>query len=173
MGSSIADFGICAPCGSAGRRSVRPLLSSAQFDRGKRSRYPGLPAPQGQLSRRKNQSNSFPSAGRRPLRRDFKSPPSKLRANATRLSGFWSAPFSCRMRNSRSPKSGKAFTRDRSTDRDSFVLLGNTLPGTRERLTIAAGLLALMELQLGMACYSEFPRRGLSSRNRSSGSPRY
>jgi hypothetical protein len=40
------------------------------------------------------------------------------------------------------------------------VLKGNTLPGTRERLTIAARRLALMELQLGMACYREFPRRG-------------
>src|SRR4029077_5796785 len=46
------EFGICAPCGSAGPRSVRPLRSCAQFDRGKRSRYPGLPAPQGQLSGR-------------------------------------------------------------------------------------------------------------------------
>ena len=61
------------------------------------------------------------------------------------------------MRNSRSPKSGQTFTRDRSTDRDSFVLLGNTLPGTREGLTIAARRLALMELQLGMACYRELP----------------
>jgi cell division protein FtsZ len=60
--------GISAPCGSAGPQSVRP----AQFDRGKRSRCPGLPAPQGQLSRRKNQSNPFPSAGSRPLRRDVK-----------------------------------------------------------------------------------------------------
>jgi cell division protein FtsZ len=35
-----------------GRPRVRPLLSWAQFNRGGRSRYSGLPAPQGQLSRR-------------------------------------------------------------------------------------------------------------------------
>ena len=52
---------------------------------------------------------------------------------------------------------GRALRRDRSTDRDSFGSLGNTLPGTGEGPTIAAGRLALMELQLGMACYREFP----------------
>jgi hypothetical protein len=34
------------------------------------------------------------------------------------------------MRNRRSPKSRKTFTRDRSTDRGSFGSLGNTLPET-------------------------------------------
>src|ERR1700730_5321559 len=43
------------------------------------------------------------------------------------------------MRNSRSPKSGKTFTRHRSTDRESSGSLGNTLPGTGEEPTIAAG----------------------------------
>ena len=46
-----SDFGICTQGGSAGPRSVRPVLSCAQFDRGGRSRYSGLPAPQGHLNR--------------------------------------------------------------------------------------------------------------------------
>jgi hypothetical protein len=33
--------------------------------------------------------------------------------------------------------------------------LGNSLPGTGEGLTIAAWRLALLELQMGMACYRE------------------
>jgi hypothetical protein len=35
------------------------------------------------------------------------------------------------MRNSRSPKSGKTFTRDRSTDRDSFRVAGKYSTGNR------------------------------------------
>src|SRR3984885_12774750 len=42
--------GICAPCGSAGPRSARPLPCCAQFDRGKRSRCSGLLAPQIKVS---------------------------------------------------------------------------------------------------------------------------
>ena len=38
---------LCAPRGSAGPRPVRPPLGCAQFDRASRSRYPGLPGPQG------------------------------------------------------------------------------------------------------------------------------
>jgi hypothetical protein len=37
--------------------------------------------------------------------------------------------------------------------------LGNTLPGTGEGLTIAAGRFAFLELQMGMACYRELPQR--------------
>ena len=47
-----ADFGISTQSGSAGSRSVRPLLSSAQFYRGGPSRYSGLHTPQGHLSLR-------------------------------------------------------------------------------------------------------------------------
>ena len=54
---------------------------------------------------------------------------------------------------------GKTFTRERSTDRDSFGSLGNTLPGTGEGPTIAAGRLALMELQLGMLVIASSPQR--------------
>lgn len=54
-------------------------------------------------------------------------------------------------------ESGKTFTRDRSTDCDSFGSLGNTLPGTGEGPTIAARRFALMELRLGMACYRDLP----------------
>ncbi len=59
-----AGCGVCAPCGSARPRSGRTLLRCSQFDRGKRSRYPGLPGSQGQLSRRTNQLSPFPSAAR-------------------------------------------------------------------------------------------------------------
>ena len=47
-----ADRGACAPGGAAAPRSVRPRRSRAQPGRGKGSRHPGLPEPQGQLSRR-------------------------------------------------------------------------------------------------------------------------
>ena len=47
--------------GSAAPRSVRPRPSCAQLDRGEGCRYPGLPGPQGQLSRRA----TLPCAARR------------------------------------------------------------------------------------------------------------
>jgi hypothetical protein len=48
------------------------------------------------------------------------------------------------MRNSRSPKSGKTFTRDRSTDRDSFRVAGEILyreQGRGQRLQPSGSLL--------------------------------
>jgi hypothetical protein len=54
------------------------------------------------------------------------------------------APFSSRRGNSRSPESGKTFTCDRSTGRDSSGSPGNTLLGTGEGPTIAAGPLATL-----------------------------
>ena len=58
--------GTCAHRGAAAPRSVRPRRSRAQPGRGKGSRHPGLPEPQGQLSRRQ-----LPGVGSRALRRDF------------------------------------------------------------------------------------------------------
>ena len=142
-----ADFGICAPC--------------------------GLPAPQGQLSRRKNQSSSFPSAGSRPLRRAFKKSTVKATRGRNSALRFGPHPSHAECGTADHRKAEKTFTRDRSTNRGSFGSLGNTQPGTGEGPTIAAGRLALTELQLGMAYCRELPRGGLSSRNRSSGSSRY
>ena len=45
--------------------------------------------------------------------------------------------------------------RERSTDRDCFGSLENPLLGAGERPTMAAARLALLELQMGMACYRE------------------
>ena len=45
--------------------------------------------------------------------------------------------------------------RERSTYRDCFGSLENLLPGAGEGPTMAAGRLALLELQMGIACYRE------------------
>jgi hypothetical protein len=52
----------------------------------------------------------------------------------------------------------KIFTRARSTDRDCFGSLENPLPGAGERPAMAAGRLALLELQNGDGSLSRAPR---------------
>src|SRR5712672_3209428 len=102
------------------------------------------------------QSNSFPGAGSRPLRRDFK----KSTVKAARMqpgSPVWSRTLLKQKGEQQITGKRKTFTSDRSTGRDSSGSLGNTLPGTGEGPTIAAGPLATLLCCGGSPLFLFFP----------------
>src|SRR5258707_15764794 len=79
------------------------------------------------------------------------------RADATRLPRLVPHPSQAEGGTADPPESGKTFTCDRSTGRDSSGSPGNTLPGTGERPTIAAGPLATLLCCGGFPLFLFFP----------------